>query len=136
VIPPFDERGNLPPGIHGASWDAIRDRFGGNEWRRTLLGGVLRAVRDLKRAGCQRVWLDGSFVTDREFPGDFDLCYDVASVDIDAMEPALLDRTSSKGVYGGDILPTFEALSFLDFFQQDRDGNVKGIIEIELGSLL
>jgi len=29
MIPPFDERGHLPPGIHPATLDEIAERFGG-----------------------------------------------------------------------------------------------------------
>jgi hypothetical protein len=28
IIPAFDERGYLPPGIHGATLDEVADRFG------------------------------------------------------------------------------------------------------------
>jgi len=135
VIPPFDERGNLPPGIHLARWAEILERFGENQWRRDLLEGVGRAARELRDAGCRRVWLDGSFVTDKEFPADFDLCYELVSTQVDLMTPQLLDRRTAKEVYGGDILPTHPPLSFLGFFQRDRDGRPKGIVEIDMESL-
>lgn len=135
VIPPFDERGNLPPGVHLARWTEVLDRFGGNQWRRDLLDRIERVVRDLQRAGCRHVWLDGSFVTDKESPGDFDLCYDLATTDLDLLDSALLDPRSAKQIHGGDILPTHSSLSFLDFFQMDRDGHTKGIVEIDLEGL-
>lgn len=135
MIPPFDTRGNLPPGVHVAQWEEIHDKFGGNEWRSDLLDKVEGVARELQRAGCRHVWLDGSLVTEKEFPRDFDLCYDVATTDLDLIDPALLDRGAAKQIYGGDILPTHPLLSFLDFFQTDRDGHAKGIVEIDLGSL-
>lgn len=135
MIPPFDERGNLPPGIHLARWAEILERFGENQWRRELLDGVGRAAHELRGAGCRRVWLDGSFVTDKEFPADFDLCYELVSTQVDLLRPQLLDRRTAKAVYGGDILPTHPPLSFLDFFQRDRDGRPKGIVEIDMESL-
>lgn len=135
MIPPFDRRGNLPPAVHLAPWAGILDRFGGNGWRRDLLDNVERAVRELQRAGCRHVWLDGSFVTDKEFPGDFDLCYDLVTTDLDLLDPILLDRWTAKEIYRGDILPTHPSLSVLDFFQMDRDGHAKGIVEIDLESL-
>lgn len=135
MIPPFDERGNLQPGVHLAVWDEITDRFGGNAWRRDLLDNVERVARELRRAGCRSVWLDGSFVTDREFPRDFDLCYDLATTDLDLLDPLFLDRRAAKEIYLGDILPTHPSISFIDFFQTDRDGHAKGIVEIDLGSL-
>ncbi len=135
LIPPFDVRGNLPPGVHRARWEEILDTFGGNAWRRDLLDSVERVARELRRAGCRYVWLDGSFVTDKEFPGDFDLCYDVATTDLDVLDPTVLDRATAKEMYGGDILPTHPSLPLIDFFQTDRDGHSKGIVEIDLGSL-
>lgn len=46
LIPPFDTRGNLPPGVHVAQWEEIHDKFGGNEWRRDLLDKVEGVARD------------------------------------------------------------------------------------------
>ena len=37
TIPPFDESGNLPEGVHEATWDEIVDRYGTNDRRRELL---------------------------------------------------------------------------------------------------
>lgn len=96
-----------------------------------MLDGVMRVARDLGQARCQRVWLDGSFVTTKEFPADFDLCYDLATTEIDELPAVLLDPASAKRVYGGDIFPTHPALSFISFFQRDRDGHLKGIIQFD-----
>ena len=42
MIPPFDERGNLPPGIHQATLDDIEARFGReSELRRVQIEVVL-----------------------------------------------------------------------------------------------
>ena len=41
MLPPFDPvTGYLPPGPHVATWAAFTERFGWNEWRRTLLAGL------------------------------------------------------------------------------------------------
>lgn len=66
--------GNLPAGEHLASWQQLQDRFGHTPWRRRLLDGMLVALRLLKRAGCMRVYIDGSVVTAKPEPGDFDAC--------------------------------------------------------------
>lgn len=39
VIPDFDESGNLPPGIHEATWEEVVERYGGNTLRKRLLQG-------------------------------------------------------------------------------------------------
>jgi hypothetical protein len=144
VIPAFDDGGNLPPGIHDASWDEIVPRYATNTRRRELLDGLLDALRSLKHAGCRTVYLDGSFVTAKELPGDFDACWEIASVDAGRLDRELLDfsnrRAAQKARYGGELFPAETAAepagtTFLDYFQRDRDTDKpKGIIAIDLGA--
>jgi len=70
MIPDFEPNGNLPAGIHLTAWEAFVVRFGVNTYRQTLLSGLLSALKNLANAGCQKVYVDGSFVTTKEFPGD------------------------------------------------------------------
>lgn len=138
MLPEFDADGNLPPGIHPATWGEIRERFGWNERRAGLLQGIERVASELRTAGCRAVWLDGSFVTTKDVPADFDLCYDLASTEVSMLDPSLRtlrDRTAMKERYGGDILPTDPDMPFVKFFQTDRDGRPKGIVQIDLESL-
>lgn len=147
MIPPFetepgeDGRYQLPPGIHEASWPELVERFGTNERRREILAGLLRALQALKAAGCRRAYVDGSFVTSKEMPGDFDGCWDHEGVDFDALDPVLLDfaghREAQKAKFEGEMFLSMtqaDALGrrFLDFFQLDRDGRPKGIVQIHL----
>ena len=72
-LPGFDsETGRLPEGEHPAAWEEVVERFGWNSRRRRLLDGLADAMELLEAAGCRRVWLNGSFVTAKEEPGDFD----------------------------------------------------------------
>ena len=145
MIPRFDDGGNLPPGIHDASWDEIVTRYAINTRRRELLDGLLDALRSLNGAGCRTAYLDGSFVTAKELPGDFDACWEIAGVDAGRLDRELLDfsnrRAAQKARYGGELFPAETAAepagtTFLDYFQRDRDtGQPKGIIAIELGAL-
>jgi len=142
VIPEFeDATGNLPPGIHPATWDEAVDRFGLTPWRRQLLEGLRRALDSLESAGCRGVYIDGSFVTRKDIPGDFDGCWEAAGVDPDKLDPALLEfanlRAAQKAKFLGELFPAEADAdpygnSFLDFFQMDRDGNPKGIVAMEL----
>lgn len=136
-----DGRFQLPPGIHLAKWSELVERFGSNERRRGILSGLLRALRALKAAGCRRAYVDGSFVTSKDMPADFDGCWDHAGVDFDALDPVLLDfsghREAQKSKFKGEMfIATTQAdaleTRFLDFFQLDRDGRPKGIIQIDL----
>lgn len=127
----------LPPGIHVATWQELAERFGSNARRREVLTGLLRALRALKAAGCRRAYVDGSFVTSKEAPGDFDGCWDHDGVDFDVLDPVLLDfdghREAQKAKFGGEMfIADAPGNRFLEFFQMDRDGRPKGIIQINL----
>jgi len=142
MIPPFDpDTGRLPEGVHEANWEEIVERFGWNLRRRRLLDGLAEAVGLLAEAGCRQVWLNGSFVTTKDEPGDFDACWDTDSVDLDAIDPVLLDlsagRAAQKRRFGGELFPNAvevgSGLVFSDFFQNDRDTGRKGIVVIDIG---
>lgn len=92
----FDLDGTLPSGIHWATWSEIEARFGTSPHRRRLLGGLLRAASALKDAGCRAIYLDGSFVTDKEIPNDFDGCWDALGVDGNRLDPILLDFSGER----------------------------------------
>jgi len=73
MIPPFDESGFLPTGIHPATLDEVAARFGrGSELRRAQMESVRWMVVFAVRAGVQRIVLNGSFVTDIVEPNDVD----------------------------------------------------------------
>src|SRR5207253_7682766 len=73
MIPPFDDSGFLPPGVHRATLDEIAARFGReSELRRVQMESVRWMVDLAIRAGAQRIVLNGSFVTDIIEPNDVD----------------------------------------------------------------
>ena len=145
VIPGFDPiTGNLPAGEQVATWQELLDRFGQTPWRAKQLSGMLAALRLLKAAGCARVYIDGSFVTAKEVPGDFDACWSGDGVDFDLVDERLLTfdrgRATQKAAFMGeffivDARADPHGTLFLDFFQTDRDGRRKGIVVIELKEL-
>lgn len=145
TIPPFDEGGNLPPGIHDATWEEIVARFGYTARREELLTGLHEALVDLRDAGCKRAYLDGSFVTTKDEPGDFDACWEVAGVDADQLDPVLLTfadaRRAQKERFGGELFPAEAGADphgtrFLDYFQRDKiTGEPKGIVTLDLEAL-
>jgi hypothetical protein len=91
MIPEFDERGNLPPGIHHSTWNEIVTRYATSVRRRELLDGLLDALRSLKGAGCATAYLDGSLVTSKNHPGDFDACWESSGVILDRSRPRASD---------------------------------------------
>lgn len=149
MLPDFDPRtGSLPAGEHAASWQDLSDRFGYTPWRRQLLDGLLdgllEALRLLKAAGCRRAYVDGSFVTNKQDPGDFDACWDAEGVDFDRLDERLLTfdrgRATQKAAFLGELFIAEsradpQGTLFLDFFQTDRDGRRKGIVVVDLTEL-
>lgn len=145
MIREFGPGGNLPPGIHWAIWGELHERFGTTPWRRQLLVGLRLAVENLRQAGCLTAYVDGSFVSSKSEPGDFDACWEEADVDLERLDPILLTfadgRSDQKAKYGGELFPAsaiagFEEGVFLDFFQTDKDtGARKGIVALDLRNL-
>jgi hypothetical protein len=147
-IPDFEDNGNLPPGIHAATWAEFTERFGYNDHRRKQLDGLKQLGAALAQAGGTSICVDGSYVTSKEFPRDFDACFDPTGVDPDVLRklaPEILDpgprRINQKTRFGGEIFPSSATADiagnrYLDFFQQDRNtGNRKGIVKLNLGDL-
>lgn len=142
MIPPFDISGLLPVGVHHADWEEVVERFGTNAHRRWLLAGLSRAITALQMAGCRVVYLDGSFVSARELPGDYDLCWGTTGVDPTSLDPVLLTfndgRRAMNAKYLGDLFPAevpegASGRRFVDFFQIDKEtGGSKGIVLIDL----
>ncbi|MDC3985969.1 DUF6932 family protein [Polyangium jinanense] len=141
-IPKFDKQGVLPPGVHVATWPEIRARYGHSGRRRKLLAGLEKALASLKEAGCRRAYIDGSFVTAKQGPGDFDGCWEEDEVDPDKLHPALLmfddNRAVQKAIFGGEMFPASARADasgspFLRFFQKQKEtGAPKGILCIDL----
>ena len=135
--------GYLPPGVHDAKWCEVAGRFAGNSHRARLLGGLLAACRNLAAAGCRELLLNGSFVTAKALPGDYDAAWETEGVDPDRLDPVLLDfanrRAAMKAKYLGDLFPASALAApgvlYRDFFTTDRNGSEKGIVLIALGTL-
>lgn len=83
VIPPFDDRGVLPPGDHDATFAGLRASslvFGppdrpaewDEDWRAHLIDQAETLVGQLWAVGITEVFLDGSFAEDKPHPNDID----------------------------------------------------------------
>lgn len=144
MIPDFDCVGNLPEGTHEANWDEIEERYGHNVHRREQLDGLKDALSQLKEVGCKVVYLDGSFVTEKEFPNDYDCLWDMRGANLDNLDIIFHpdNRNAQKFELKGEFIPShsIEADSntpFLDFFQTDIETQrKKGIIKINLEEFL
>lgn len=142
-IPKLQNNGYLPPGEHCASIEDLEDRFGILSKRRAkLMIGLQQAIVNLKNAGVRKIWIDGSFVTDKEEPSDIDGCWEYTdAVDLDILDPVFISDKGTgemKKKYGLDFfisnwVELGSGLPFPRFFQVDRDGMAKGIVVLVLG---
>ena len=109
MIPAFEVDGNLPAGIHWATWQEFRERFATTPHRTRLITGLKAALDSLRRAGCRTAYIDGSFVAAREEPHDFDACWDIEDVNPELLDPILLKfddgRAAQKAKYLGELFP-------------------------------
>jgi hypothetical protein len=132
----------LPPGIHHAGLGDVEAAFATTPWRRDLFDGLVKAAERLRSAGCLTIYLDGSYVTGKPRPGDFDACWDPSGVDRKKLDHVFLDfktgRSAQKAAFKGEFFPSSMMCAdvgqaFVDFFQLDRfTGKRKGIISISL----
>jgi len=132
----------LPPGIHQSNLSDVENRYAYNHSRRRLFDGLVEASKILNLAGCQSLYLNGSFITSKPNPNDFDACWDPSGVNMRLLDPVFNDfshrRASQKNRFGGEFFPSNNfanevGQTFLDFFQTDKfSGGRKGIIILEL----
>jgi hypothetical protein len=143
MIPAWLANGDLPPGVHFSGWREIETRLAFNSRRQRLMAGFRAACEELQAAGCRLVYLDGSFVTRKAHPGDFDACWDIRYVDDRKLDPVFLDfsdgRAAQKRRYLGEFFPAqlpegATGRAFVEFFQVNKTtGKQKGILAIRLG---
>jgi hypothetical protein len=92
------------------------------------------------------VYIDGSFVTTKDEPADFDGCWDMAGVDPSRLDPVLLtfdqNRLAQKIKYYGEMFPAqfiadrISGKTYMEFFQIVKEtGEAKGIISLDLRRL-
>ena len=144
MVPPFTLIGLLPPGAHPSTWPVFVERFGASPHRQQQPLKLETALRLLRDAGCARVFVGGSFVTDKSEPNDVDVAWDVEGVDADAVDPIFFDfeneRAAQKRRFGAEFLPAqlVEGLtgrSFVQFFQFTRDDEPVGNVVVDLGTI-
>jgi hypothetical protein len=133
MIPDLDDRGYLPPGIHRATLEEVAERFGRqSEIRRIQMESLGWLVEVARRAGVQRLIINGSFVTDKLEPDDVDCLI--------LTRPGFSQSSATEEeLFGG--LPfmhiqlvkqkTFD-LFVREIFALDVDGNAKGLVEVLL----
>lgn len=142
LLPAFDARGDLPPGVHRASLSETLARLGRSSPHRLASGQRLERIYRLAAAtGCvARFIVFGSFVTTKPDPNDVDVFlvmddrFDVATVTGEAR--LLFDHAAAQAHFGASVfwLRRLAALggeqATIEHWQIRRDGGLRGIVEI------
>lgn len=146
-IPNWNEYGLLPEGIHDCAIDDVSDRFGFNEYRLGLIAGLEGAMQWLETMPpIESLIIDGSFVTNKERPGDIDAVAMISNLTernqrqwVRAWQP---QREMIKQTHCVDLYPTVldQGNNFSAYFQYIRPeealergaplGMLKGILRI------
>jgi hypothetical protein len=134
MLPPFDDIGNLPPGIHACSLAELTARFGtGSEERETEINELVDFIEAARIAGVRRLMVNGSFVTGKLAPNDVDVVilpgpdYPRDASELDASEVVWPFLQIIVAADDAD----FEAWATHQF-ATDRRRHAKGVVEVIL----
>ena len=133
MIPELNDVGYLPPGVHLASLDEIAARFGQeSEIRQAQMDSVRWLVDMAKKAGVQRLIINGSFVTDVFEPNDVD-CALLLSADFPLDPVAATDLSDGLPFVDLHLAEAKEfAILVEHLYASDRESVLKGVIEVVL----
>lgn len=139
MLPPLNENGDLPPGVHVADWKEIEQRFGTGSEARRLAFGRLKHLHELAvRTGeLGNLYVFGSFVSATPEPRDVDVVLVMSRrfrlEDCVWESRALFSHTAAQARYGATVfwfregaMPT----ELLRAWQLKRDGTLRGILEV------
>ena len=143
MLPPFTEKGDLPPGIHSAGWSEIERRFGAGSASRVNAYAKLRHLHELaERTGrLERFLVFGSFVSTGANPRDVDIVLVMAAEfrleETPRESLTLFSHPDAEARFGASVfwirqgmLPEADMQDFLDTWQTKRDGTRRGLLEI------
>ncbi len=134
MLPPFDEHGNLPPGIHRCSPAELATRLGsGSPEREVETQELLGFIDWARRAGVERLIVNGSYVTEASSPQDVDLVI-LPGPDYPRGQPSAFDEELTwpfLHVLVAADSDDLEAWAMRDF-GTDRLGRPKGVAEVVL----
>ena len=143
MLPPLNQNGDLPAGIHPADWAELMQRFGtGSEARQRALA-KLRLLHDLahRTVKLARFLIFGSFVSATSNPRDVDVILVMAADFKHEAAPresqTLFSHADAEARFGASIfwlregmLPADIEQEFFDTWQTKRDGTKRGIVEV------
>ncbi|HEV2802400.1 MAG TPA: hypothetical protein VGW12_18150 [Pyrinomonadaceae bacterium] len=142
-LPSFDERGDLPEGVHPASLEEVLVRFGHDTPQRQLVAARLAHIYELAQGTgkLERFVVFGSFVTAKPEPNDVDIILvmrdDFGEEDYEPDVFPVFDHLRAQRELGASLFvirPAFiigESVDeFIEHWQIKRDSKRRGIVEV------
>jgi len=137
----FNSQGNLHQTI-ALTYEEFVTHFGTNPKRMQQITNALRFFKIFFQCGCATVYIDGSFVSKKKYPEDIDLCFDITTLDEEKLKkefPAFFDPNKLGKIHRDFQCHIFyftETYTFLlDMLKEDRDGNLKGLVKLDLNDM-
>lgn len=145
MIPEFETNGFLKEGIYETTFEEMENKLGFSKKRQKLLAAMKNLISYCRCLQCDILHIDGSFVSNKIAPADYDACWDTTAANrndvLRVVEQSLLnsDSETQKEDFGGEIYPAFDKSPFnhgqtiLEYFQTIKDSDErKGIIKLKL----
>jgi hypothetical protein len=145
VLPDFNPAGDLPPGIHRATWTELVERFGAQTGQRAACTRRLAHILALARntGALRRIVVFGSYITTKDEPNDVDLILvmddDFRLGETSEDSRAVFDHSLAQARYGASVFWVRPAMvigqtveEFIQYWQIKRGGGKRGIVELIL----
>ena len=141
ALPEFNERGDLPAGIHAATLEVVLAHFAATP-RRAVIARRLERIHTLARSTghLARFIVFGSFITAKAEPNDVDIfllmedSFDVSKVSSEAR--LVFDHAAAQNLLGASVFWIRRAAALggeaatIAHWQIKRDGGKRGIVEM------
>jgi predicted nucleotidyltransferase len=142
TLPAFNEDGDLPPGVHGATLSEVLARFGQRAVQRCAVADRLNRLYQLVTSTGQvaRVVVFGSFITAKAEPNDINILllmedtFDLAAVTGEAA--LVFQHLEAHARFGASVFWTRRSgaivgeQAMIEYWQVRRQGGQRGIVEI------
>ena len=142
ALPAFDQAGDLPPGVHGATLEEVLERFGQGSTQRCVVADRLTRLYRLAASTEQmaRFVVFGSFITAKADPNDIDILllmedtFDLASVTGEAA--LVFQHLEAQARFGASVFWMRRSgamggeQAMIADWQVRREGGYRGIVEI------
>lgn len=138
----FDKNGNLRQNIT-LTYAAFKKLFAFNESRREKIESALIFLKIFQSFGCTSVYIAGSMVSNKEHPGDIDLCIDGTNIDYlkltkeypEFLQSARIEKIRKMHKCHFALVFDSSCLEYLDWYKKDRNDNPRGLVKIDLNDI-